>query len=182
MLIKRCLICGKKIKTYPSINAKTCSRKCGGIRHKKQMLGQPSAMKGKKHSPQTIAKFKQVRNTEEWKNKIFTDERNKKISTTRKLKYGTKNKNRKYLKNLIRKSAEYRKWRNEVFRRDDYTCQLCKKRSRAGISVYLEADHILSFESYPELRFIVSNGRTLCKDCHKKTHNFGIKIWQKSHV
>ena len=73
----------------------------------------------------------------------------------------------------IRNSLEYRLWREAVFKRDNYTCQKCGTRSRKGVKVYLEADHIKPFSKYPELRFVVSNGRTLCRECHMKTKTHG---------
>lgn len=63
----------------------------------------------------------------------------------------------------IRKSKEYLAWKVAVFRRDKHTCQCCG--SRAGNK--LRAHHINSFVSYPELRFEVSNGITLCENCHE---------------
>lgn len=62
---------------------------------------------------------------------------------------------------LSRKSSEYFVWRRHVFERDGYTCQKCSK-----TNTYLHADHIKSFSEYPDLRFEVSNGLTLCMACH----------------
>lgn len=70
----------------------------------------------------------------------------------------------------IRRSFEYKQWRNSVFERDDYTCQICMARG-----CKINADHIKSFSMYPELRMELSNGRTLCVDCHRKTDNYGLK-------
>lgn len=79
----------------------------------------------------------------------------------------------------VRTSTEYVSWRKSVYRRDGYACVLCnakggwcKKQKR---NIVLNADHIKSFAKYPELRFELSNGRTLCFDCHKETDTFGNK-------
>lgn len=71
---------------------------------------------------------------------------------------------------LIRKSIQYKKWRYEVFKRDDFTCVFCHKKEE--VSGKLNADHIKPFSIFPELRYIVSNGRTLCVDCHKLTDTY----------
>lgn len=64
--------------------------------------------------------------------------------------------------------VEYKNWRTSVFTRDDFTCQLCFARG-----VPLEADHIKQWALYPELRYEITNGRTLCKPCHRKTPTWG---------
>ena len=79
------------------------------------------------------------------------------------------------LNEKIRHSREYKFWRKSVFERDNFTCLLCNKRSKKGDAVYLQADHIKSFAFYPELRFDINNGRTLCIECHKKTDTYGNK-------
>ena len=74
-------------------------------------------------------------------------------------------------KNQIeRSSARYAQWRMEVFKRDSFTCQLCGKKDRT-----IQADHIKPFAHHPELRYELSNGRTLCHDCHKQTPTYGRK-------
>jgi 5-methylcytosine-specific restriction endonuclease McrA len=64
----------------------------------------------------------------------------------------------------IRKRTEYSEWRMRVFKRAKFRCQKC------GAKGYLEADHIKEFAKYPRLRLKVSNGRALCRPCHKKRH------------
>jgi len=77
----------------------------------------------------------------------------------------------------IRRTIEYEEWRKAVFERDNYTCQLCGE-----IGGVLHADHIKDFSSYPEFRFELSNGRTLCKNCHLKTDNWGMRGKEKKNV
>jgi 5-methylcytosine-specific restriction endonuclease McrA len=72
----------------------------------------------------------------------------------------------------IRGTKKYREWRNAVFKRDNYICQDCGY-SKGRI---LEAHHIKPFSLFPEQRFDVENGTTLCIPCHKKTDTWGGKL------
>lgn len=137
--------------------------------------------------------------TDEWKQKIsigligkkHTEETKKKLSDLNKGKHSSIStefkKGNKLSDDTIRKmkgripwnkgtaskksrdkhqGSEYVNWRNSVFQRDNYICQFCG--ARGG---YIEADHIKEWSKYPELRFVIDNGRTLWKPCHKFRHS-----------
>ena len=71
----------------------------------------------------------------------------------------------------IRESIEYKLWRKAVFERDGYACIWGGKAHGSKIN----ADHIKPFALFPELRFAIDNGRTLCEDCHRKTDTYGTR-------
>ena len=100
------------------------------------------------------------------------------------------------LSNLIRSTQNYDNCRFSVFKRDNFTCQSCGHKQGN-----IEADHIKPFciilseflniysqfspvedketllrlaETY-EPFWDISNGRTLCKPCHKMTDTYGSK-------
>lgn len=64
-----------------------------------------------------------------------------------------------------RLSPQLKQWRIAVYTRDAHTCQNCGEGGR-----YINAHHIKPWADYPDLRFDVSNGITLCEDCHGKVH------------
>jgi ribosomal protein L37AE/L43A len=59
-------------------------------------------------------------------------------------------------------TKKHKEWQEAVFMRDNYTCQHC------GNTDVIEAHHIKSKRKFPDLRFDVNNGITLCSNCHKK--------------
>lgn len=67
----------------------------------------------------------------------------------------------------LRNTPEYKIWAKAVKVRDNFTCQKCN--TRGGI---LHSHHIKRFSQYPELRYEISNGITLCKECHIKEHSY----------
>ncbi len=94
---------------------------------------------------------------------------------------------------IIRRLPEMKKWTQEVFRRDNYTCRECGVKNGLGKAIYFNAHHIRVFsiimteflQEYSQfspfddketlLRLAITyqpfwdinNGKTLCKDCHK---------------
>ncbi len=61
-------------------------------------------------------------------------------------------------------SSEYRVWRKLVVDKDGWKCVLCGKKTS------LVAHHIQCYWEYPELRFDLDNGITLCRSCHTNVH------------
>jgi len=128
-------------KQIPKQNWKYCSDKC-----------YKSIIKNKKRNEEDIKKIKigcQKRNQTGIKNPNWNGGVTKK-------------------RNIIFNSPEYAEWRRKVFERDDFTCQDCGLK---GDGNNLIAHHIKSFTKYPELRFDVNNGKTLCKEDHRVEHN-----------
>jgi predicted DNA-binding protein YlxM (UPF0122 family) len=92
--------------------------------------------------------------------------------------------------NLLRSSGEYKNWRREVFKRDNYTCQECGTVSIGNIEAHhkipiriliwkflklhnnlslpIDKDTLLALSENYEPFWDVNNGQTLCEDCHKK--------------
>lgn len=66
----------------------------------------------------------------------------------------------------IRNSKKYTEWRKEVYKRDNWICQYCGKKCKKDII----AHHINVFSEFPDLRFDINNGITLCRSCHLKMH------------
>ena len=154
MPIRLCLICGKD---GVRSGRQFCSRECSG----KSRLGKSTWMKGKKH-------------TESAKRKISLCHKGKRPHNYGKPNLTGRGENCHLWKGgvteinaKVRTSIEYRNWRRKVFKRDNYTCQECKKR---GGNIF--AHHKKDFALYQNLRFKVSNGITLCLLCHKKTDSY----------
>lgn len=57
-----------------------------------------------------------------------------------------------------------RNWAKEIYKRDWYKCTIC------GSKKQINAHHLNSYHAFPDERFDVSNGITLCVEHHKDFH------------
>jgi len=73
-----------------------------------------------------------------------------------------------------RGNKKYKDWQSAVFNRDLFRCIWC------GSTLCIEADHIKRWSEYPELRYELSNGRTLCHQCHNITRRKGYEEYSNS--
>jgi len=74
----------------------------------------------------------------------------------------------------VRWSNEMKNFRNEIFKRDNYTCKFCGRHRTIGDRVILNVHHLKSFSVNKELRFDKNNAITLCLECHIKTDTYGV--------
>ena len=66
-----------------------------------------------------------------------------------------------------RATVEYRDWRNAIFQRDNYTCQICG--IRGGVEI--NAHHIKNWRDNEADRYSIDNGICMCERCHLKFHS-----------
>lgn len=155
-----CPICGEGFAFSPSRNMKYCSRECtaagkivGNVICICEICGKAYLVKPWRRSKGTRycskrclgkarAKGMTGENHPSWKGGITPENK------------------------AIRASAEYGEWHKAVFARDNWTCQDCGMKSKD-----IHAHHIFTFADFPEHRFSVWNGVTLCAKCHRRTHS-----------
>jgi 5-methylcytosine-specific restriction endonuclease McrA len=75
------------------------------------------------------------------------------------------NKIRKYRSRPEAATPRYKAWVKAVYKRDRYTCQMCGYHPKQYR--HIQAHHIKKWSDYPSMRYLVSNGITLCYKCHK---------------
>ena len=156
-----CKDCNKRLGDYRSTFCESCSHKSKNTNFR-QCVNGGSFKKG------IVPWNKGLKGLRPW-NKGLTKESDPRIDYIRPTVFKSFGKSSE--SELVRKSAKMKMWKRSVLERDNYTCQTCKR-----IGGKLHADHIKSFAIFPEHRFSLDNGRTLCVGCHKM---FG---WKVSHI
>lgn len=135
--IKTCTTCSAK---YPvkGIYRRANSKYCS---MPCAMKGKPSPMKGRTASSETRLKMREaklgIRGEAHWNWRPWTRDNHRE---------------RVYFRDTMQK---------KVFARDNWTCVICQSSGEV-----LHVDHIKRWAEYPELRFVESNCRTVCRSCH----------------
>ena len=199
----KCIDCGKLLNKWAkrngNIRCPKCSAKNRFITH--PIESQKFLIAGHKNRKnKTFDEFYGYRKAKLIKQKISKSNKNQVRTTKHKLKYklsklGSKNPNYKdgcsKLKTLIYKSKLYKAWRLIIFLFDNYTCQKCGQIG-GKLQVYHKKSFSKLFEEFinkyknikSKERLIklswsytpfwdLSNGQTLCEECHKETDNYG---------
>ena len=148
----KCIICGKNFKGDKYNANKYCSRECYLKDHKIENKERICPCCNKKF----IAKASE--------DKYCSQE------CYNKDRYMPKGENHQNQKGGISKindnrdSNDYKEQRKQVYERDKYKCIKCGSKEK------INAHHILSQKYYPEKRYDIDNGITLCEECHIKIH------------
>lgn len=210
MLTKLCLHCQSII--YKPINEslrawefrrKYCSRSCGAIYRKLGELGKDNHYKNG-HTPKNpikkgqrlsaLTEFKKGQTlSSNWYDKMIGHipwNKGKRFTQITGEKHFAWKGGKSTLNVKIRNLPETKNWRQEIFKRDNFTCVLCghKSSDRKPNYVPLNADHypktFASIIDNYEIKSVeeavsctelwdLNNGRTLCLNCHRKTDTWG---------
>lgn len=196
----KCESCGKTFRTFPSFvkkgGGRFCSNSCRGLWLSKSQIGKahhnwrggliqrvceecgntfkafPASVK------KGLCRFCCRKCLSIWRSKNQTGEKSpswKGGGTTLQLR--------------IRGSRRYIIWRNDIFKRDNFTCRFCGSKCGNGKRIILHAHHLRGLSvivddfrvNYPLLPieftvvefkdlWNIDNGITLCKKCHKDEH------------
>lgn len=145
-----CLHCGKQWRPTNSANAnKYCSRECYNAAH---------SIENKNRECPACGTLFEAKSSEDkycsWE--CYNENRD--------MPSGEEHWNWQGGKDGHRDSAKSKQWRLAIYDRDNHTCQKCHSKKD------LRAHHIYAWAFYETLRYEISNGITLCDNCHKEVH------------
>lgn len=166
-LYKNCLQCNSLFKTLPSIVAKGSGKYCSNICKGRYIWKNPEYAKKmsevhKGQIPVNLNSLIKRARSKENMDYITNLMKGKKpwnwIEDRSKLK--------KYNTRFAASSASVY-WAKEIRKRDGGLCRLRNENCRGNLEVH----HILPWRDYPEERFNLNNGITLCHGHHPRKHN-----------
>jgi len=136
---------------------------------------------------QTMAKNLSTTRETIWKHvkKLSLPPKNRKGINSGKWKGGCCNTNKQKM-SAIRKSVIGYAWERDVKLRDNLTCKKCGSvghRNQYYRIVGVSAHHVYNFYDYPNKRFDLNNGITLCVKCHEEFHDkYGYRHTNKNQL
>lgn len=154
-----------------------------GIKHSEESKKKMSLVKtGVVASEETLKKMS-LSSPKVWLGKKFSEEHRKKIGLSnlgKQMSVESREKMRisktgeshwrwykdrtKLKKQEDRRSSAVDEWRKNIYKRDEYKCKFSNKDCKGRI----EAHHILNWEDFPELRYNLDNGITVCHHHHPR--------------
>lgn len=158
---KICLYCGKKfiVHKYREDIAKFCSKKCNGLWISENCKGKnsPYWKGGKNRLPKCLICSKRLSTIRA----KYCYKHSPKVSG---INHSRWIKDRSIVMKNLRNDGAYTQWVKKVKKRDKGICRINNK----DCSGYKIVHHILSWSEYPELRYNVNNGITLCQAHHPR--------------
>ena len=144
----QCAMCNTTIQRHPSLIKKNnfCSRVCWSL-YRKDDPNYASWNRGLVRSEETREKIRQSNLS-----RRMVGENHPNWIVDR----------GKLVKRQERNDVSYKTWRRQVWLRDNFKCKIANPDCAGRI----EAHHILGWANYPELRYEVNNGITLCHAHH----------------
>lgn len=191
MATKKCLKCNREFSRKPRFNkkwwagAKYCSVTCSAaskIGKPSGMLGKVAHNRGKKMSEAQKLKLSlALKGRTVWnKGKIneYSLVRSKEGKESFREKMSGRNNHRwivdrtKLAKRQERNDSAYKEWRKSVRDRDHWKCKI----SNGDCLGKVVAHHILTWSKFPELRYNINNGITLCRFHHPRKRSDEMKL------
>jgi hypothetical protein len=137
------------------------------------MRGKPSKLKGRKRPPFSAEWIKKQSESHKgqkaWNKGLKLSEKHIENLSKGHIGINTGKDNGRWIedRNLVlensqKDTTEYRNWRLEVYRRDEFKCKI----NNNDCCGRIEAHHIMNWIDYPELRYEPNNGITLCHFHH----------------
>ena len=165
MAALKCVTCGGEFQVVPARlkTAKFCSNKCAGVWRRSNFSREnnPNFRGGTlKNCHECGAEF--------WARPAMADQKFCSKPCADKGGFRFRGEDHPNYRNDARRRTRggpHHRWVNAVISRDRATCQEC-----GATDVELHAHHIKPYRDFPEFRFDVSNGITLCFKCHWALH------------